>query len=384
MSSLDVGLRLDGVERSDYPALLHGLAAHLGLTSMLKAHVHDDGEGDDPRLPELFQLIRLARKDWARWGDKLIAQVTDLHGRGQLFPLTEARERVLMALLEDHSLAMLIRFARPAGAEHQRRRLETAGLISPELSDTSWIEVSYRIGRQLETLASPPERPKSTKTLARLVKDGVAGPWTPKDEAAVRYLRRRAAIYMRRPAHEWTGEAWRVVAEADRALSGDELAAMRSTIEAGYRGRLSVAALGRELKEAAKGTALVNNMTRVARTELVNAHAQGAWVRLKEQAIQLGLGKDPRVYKLVARTACKHCKRIWGPNTDPHLYRVSTLEARERAGANFRLPAAQWGPVIGPVHPNCTEGAAILYIERIKRGARSLAERVKADGGRLR
>jgi hypothetical protein len=40
----------------------------------------------------------------------------------------------------------------------------------------------------------------------------------------------------------------------------------------------------------------------------------------------------------------------------PHVYKLSFVEGRTAAGGNFRLPRKEWGPVVGPIHPNCTEG----------------------------
>ncbi len=112
-----------------------------------------------------------------------------------------------------------------------------------------------------------------------------------------------------------------------------------------------------------QGTTLTNEIDRIVRTELAFSHSWGAYRALKSQAAEnLGQG-DPYVYKFASPHACDECRRIWGEPHDPIRYRLSTIEAREAAGANFRLPRAQWGPVIGPVHPHCTEGPLQLWNE---------------------
>lgn len=397
MLRVDVDLDMGGVPVEARPAVLDSLACSWGLTDMLKAHQHPDGEGDDLRFPELFRLIRLARADWLRWGTKLVDSVLELHRDRRLFPLTAANEEALVRLFEDHELAMLIRFARPPSIDLQRRkRLEAAGLLDPDLPGTSWVELAYRIGRRLETLVKPEEREVSEASLAKLVRD-TFGPGrtgrlgrqlprlTPQQTAALEYVRRRSAHYMRVPATKWTGSLYVVISEEERHLRQAELAAVRGALGRAVAEGSSDRELERKLRAAVKGTRLTNDMMRVARTELVNAHSQGAYSRLLEQAHSMGIDRsDIRVYKIVSRTACEHCRRIWGPPDDPIIYKLSTIEAWEAKGGNFQIPAKQWRAVVGPVHPNCTEGGLLLYVKRIARGALAAARRVAAAIGRRR
>ena len=163
----------------------------------------------------------------------------------------------------------------------------------------------------------------------------------------------------------------------DRQLSEAERWAVGTAVAEAIRTGQTQQRLARELRDVTRGTVLVNDMDRVARTELHFAHAHGAYVGLKEQARLVG-DEDPLVYKLVGGDACEHCRRIWGPSGSPHTYRLSYIEQREASGGNFRLPSSEWGPVIGPVHPNCRE-AALLYFhpdihDAIQEAAAELAE----------
>jgi hypothetical protein len=117
--------------------------------------------------------------------------------------------------------------------------------------------------------------------------------------------------------------------------------------------------LERDLRDAVAGTPLTNDMERVARTELRDAHAEGAYQTLKAETERLGLN-DPEVYKITSPTACADCVRIWGRGGSKR-YRLSQVEAWEAQGGNMGKPHQQWGPTIGTVHPNCGCGPLLYF-----------------------
>lgn len=112
---------------------------------------------------------------------------------------------------------------------------------------------------------------------------------------------------------------------------------------------------------------------RVARTELVEAHNQGALQALitrhpdSQQAIARAMPPQTPsilVYKIPSVNACPYCKKIWlDADGSPRLYPLSDVMAN---GSNEGRKATDWRPVVGPIHPNCTEGALLEYSPTIE------------------
>lgn len=338
-----------------------GLARHYGLDVdlMRKASRSRAGEGPpDPRYPELTTLIRSARKSWELYGQQLLEAVAKLLEEGRLLPMTATNEALLLELFRDHQVAVVSRFAGRATDLPRLERLIRAGLVSPDVQQRSLIDVAFRLGRALPMLEAHRVRAEGAPSLEDIIREAVTVPLTARDRRALEYVKRRGEIYMRRPASEAADEAQRVLTE-------DEFRVLRDATARGVEQRQGFRDLARELKTSVQGNpTLFNDMDRVARTELAFAHSFGAYEGLKQQAADAG-EDDPQVYKFVAPSACADCRRIWGPPRDPKRYALSYIEKREAEGGNFRLPRAQWGPTIGPVHPNCTEGPLQYWTEGI-------------------
>lgn len=362
--------------------MLDAVAARLGYEVHLlrKGGDEDSEEIDDPAL---FRLVELARRDWMRWGDQLIRELVRLHEQGRLFPLGQANERLLIELFRDHELALVLRFSglgRQLAPRGDYTHLVERGLVSPSVTQRSWIELSYRLGRGADVLGEIEEPPTTPEDVAEIVRRAAAVRLTDAEQASLLHAQRRGAAYMRRPAAVATGNAWLLLSEDDRLLSQDDVLAVRGAVTAAVERRASVDTLERDLRAAVQGTPLLNDMRRVARTELVRAHCWGAYATLKQEAARLGV-HDPRVFKVCRTGACTTCVAIWGPSSDPRPHLLSEIEAWEAGGGNFRKPRSAWQACIGPIHPNCTEGPLLLYRERAVRGAQALAARIAAARG---
>lgn len=372
---------------------LHGpafaaLAQHLGYDPApmeMALQGGDEHEPPDPRYPWLQELIRRARKDWERWGEKLAEEVDRLLKGGALLPMTPKSEQALLDLFRDHEVEIVVQFAGRTPDRARLKDLIRRGLVSPDVEHQSYIDTAYRIGRGLEMLEPHmvPEGPP-LELLKEKLRQSLAYKLTPKDERAIEYVKRQGALLMRRPAQSVGADLERVVQYHDeqRLLKPDELGVIRGAVLKSIR-REGSGSLPRDLRDAVKGhPSLVNDMDRVARTELNNAHSWGAYEGLKAQLLATGVG-DPEVYKFVSPYACRDCKRIWGEPSKPHRYRLSFIEAREAAGGNFGLPRGEWGPVIGTVHPNCTEGPLLYFDEALVESINRAADRfLKAQGDR--
>lgn len=398
---IQVRTNLDRLDPCDLPMVFAALGNHLDLDGeeLRKAVSGSTGsEPPDPRFPELITLANAARKDWDRFGAQLVTRIEQLLADGKILPLTATSEQLLREVLEDHKTAILIRFSgRPEGYP-RLKRLVDAGLVRPP-GDPSLAEVAYRLGRGVDATTPPPVAPKTPPPLEQVVRAALRVQLTVRDRAAMGFAQQRAAAFMRRPVDQ-------AASTVDRALSMVELNAFRQATAEAVKGRQGAQELERALRDAAasvsehhparamvrefgpkvvgpgikaalaQGT-LQNDMERVARTELAFAHSHGAVEALRAQTAALGI-TDPEVYKFCAPKACQECRRIWGPISSPHVYRLSFIEAREAKGGNFGLPAREWGPTIGPIHPRCACPPLSVYNKKLLTSINRAADAIMA------
>lgn len=339
------------------------LAAHMGWDPVpLEKAIHKHPSPEDPRYPELFALVRKAQRDWTRWGSWLVARVKDLMGhRSAAQPSDEVADQV-EALLRRHRVGITFDVTghvvgtadRAAHASNRREGLAAT---------VSRVEQQFRVGLTRDP-SVPHEREQ--RTWEDVVRAGSRVELNAREVEALGYVKRRAAVFMRRPIDTAHTNVRRTLSEAERDLVG-------GAIGRGLAQRLDTTAIEQDLAEALQGTTLTNNVARVVRTELAFGNGFAGYTLLKQRSEAAGID-DPQVYKQVHPMACVHCRRIWGPAGSPTIYRLSTIEARDAAGGNFGLPASQWGPSAGPIHPNCTEGSLQLYHAAIMERLRIVAD----------
>jgi len=370
---IDVDLR--GIERPEAPDVLHAIAQHydLEVTVLEKAHV--GGEWPDERSPKLTRLVELARASWTEWGDKLVDELVALANAGKLSPISEETERALVDLFTEHEAALVVRLTGRA-PQAMVDRLVRRGLISPLTQQQALLPVAFKLGRALDVMQELPKRPESRADLAELVREAAQVKLSPRDQAALEHIQQNGFALMRRPATAATTTAMQaIVRENSRKLSAEELQPLRAAAEKAHLERASKTRWREVLHEAVNGNAtLQNDLDRIARTEGINAHAQGAYATLKARAGAF----DTDVFKYTSPKACTQCKRIWGPPDNPRVYKLSVIEAHEAAGGNFHVPADQWGPTIGATHPNC----ACSPLQRWSRAVALANERAKQILGR--
>lgn len=443
----DIVTNLDRLAPQPRAAVMAALVAHLDVggevEALAKAENPAPGKANqDPRYPVIAHLIRQARRDWATYGDMLVARVLGMFRADP--EVTPKKREELQELFRAHEAAVVLRWA-GVGTKTARRMSDAAGFTNKNTVIWSHIDVAFRAGLGLDAIrqAVQHEDPDVARAqLADVVETFGRQPMSRTDEAALDYARQRAARLMRRPIRDQhdavmealqpqgapvlredvepdkrrerkrpvgpgeagggaqgdTGGAPTEPGTADRVspappptvgatgrgreLSGNEYAAVRPVIQTAIAERRTARELARELRAAVAGTKLTNEMERVARTELRDAHANGAYQALKEQAGSAGLD-DPEVYKITSPTGCRECIRIWGRGGS-RRYRLSQVEAWEAQGGNYGRPAAQWGPTIGTVHPNCTCGPLLLYVgdkehEVVLRTAESIINEIRAE-----
>lgn len=87
------------------------------------------------------------------------------------------------------------------------------------------------------------------------------------------------------------------------------------------------------------------DMRRVAITETTRARNMAILNELKQSDPR---GGESFVYFLVAKDACKHCKRLYlHPDGTPRIFKVSDIEGKSNAG----LPVSEWEAAM-IIHPN--------------------------------
>jgi len=364
---------LGGVDSCDFPGLVAAFGGHLGLDAqaLRKAARPVGGKEPDARYPGLRKLIAQARRDWQSFGDELVEKVMELAREGRLLPLTAANEARLADLFTEHEVGVLLRVSGRGDPTHLAQ-LRAAGILGPDGPQVSYIEAAWRIGRAIDPhgLDSGMVQDPSA-TLSDVLRPLVEVPLSPTDKASLDYVQRRGFVFMRRPLQGTSDDVY-------RALVHEEYSKLRGAMDASVTLNEGWQDTARRLKDTVRGNAsLGNDWDRVAKTELAFAHNHGALERLRDESLTLTGSADPKVYKLVSASACSDCRRIWGPNDAPKKYSLSFVETRNGGNGNFGLRRQQWGPCVGPIHPNCTEGPLHLWNPKVHDVVQRIAERMR-------
>jgi hypothetical protein len=345
----------DGIELAQD---LHKLPPRIGkavvaaLGARLDVCLHDlekavqpKGDQPDPMAPELFVLLQRARRDFRKHGTRLVAELVKLMDAGRLLPMDENNEALLRELFADHEVGIVAEFAGRHHDTDRLRRLVLEGLVRPDYAETAAIPLSYRLGKGLQALKPVQVATNQAPALRAVVRKALDVDLSPDDKVALRHVQQRGAEYMR-------VQVARGQANVLRRLTDEEKRRVRGATAAAIRDNKGARELEQDLKDAAVGTQMTNDMERVARTELHFAKGQAAFEKLRNEADNIG-DDDPLVARQTDGRACKHCRRIFGVGRDIKPYRMSEVEANTLAGGNFGRKAEDWVAVIGPVHPKC-------------------------------
>lgn len=403
------------LERELRPFVAMALAEDCGLELPLAKAVSEHGEGPDPRYPYLHKLVNKAVRLWKTWWEWLVSRLLELlrGGKrhdpdvgGQIARALAVHEAGVIAAVTGHTVDPTI-----------TQILVHEGMLDPQYPTHAPVPHAFELGTQLDpvtphpvptTPVSPPPEPSSTARTGEVRTEGdrlVSPPpalspagqvrdsraeeppppppgrvLSPYEEAALSYVRSRAAVYMRRPVSSLHTAVSQVALESGaqldrRTLTPAERAKMAAVIEQAILEGASVQTTARRLADAAQGTPLTNDMVRVAITELQFAHSFAAYAQLKAGIPE---GQDPMVYKIVSPAACSSCRRIWGHPANPIRYKLSTVER----GDNFGKPEKDWGPTIGPTHPRCTCPPIQLWNDLVHDAVQDVAEELRKVFGR--
>jgi hypothetical protein len=303
-------------------------------------------------LRPVIKLIELARKDFALFGKQMIAEVQKMIDGDRLFPLTDEKVKVLREIFEDYQLKVSIRLTGLPEQAKYLKELRRAGLIEP---DVSLLDLSFKVGKVIHNLRLQGTEPGKYPSFETMIERAKVIPITDVEKRAVKFIKQSAAERVRPIAGALTGRI-------NGHILNQEKVIIRKEILTGVKERIHPFDLARQLRETALGENIASSRDyeRVARTELNDAYAQGVFSGLASHY----RGQDPLVYKIVAKTACKHCKRIWGKSDSPRYYRMSEVAANP---SNEGIKAANWQAQVGTIHPNCTEAGLLVKFEEPKK-----------------
>jgi hypothetical protein len=324
------------------PAVVAALAHHLDLEVHVLAKA-GRGEGPDPRFPEIEHLVDEVRTRWSRWTRWLVDK---LIGRVETRTATPA---AVATIMETHEIGVTRALTGTVLETPKGEPLVVdRELLPPQPETTAPISIAFRLGVAADP-DNPPRVPEAVREPPPVSTLSDAG------RAALTYARSRAAIYLRRPIGDLRQTTERILIDGGipldpRALTEEERGGVRRVIVDAIEHGRPLGETTQRLRDALNDAKLTNNVERIARTELAAAHHHGAYVTLRAS---LPLGADPEVYKITSPQACSECLRIWGHNANPVHYKLSTVEAFTAAGGNYGKKPADWGPTIGPTHPNC-------------------------------
>lgn len=375
------------------PFVVVALADELGLELPRLEKASGKGEGLDPRYPDLAALFHQFVATWSRWARWLASRLMGLFQYGRREDPNVSHE--LEQLFRQHEAGVIATTTGHTTDPGIVDALQRFHLVPASYYRTAPVPAAYALG--LSRDPAIPARPATLEVPREPTPEAPGGrqpptsppppapqapapeprgrPLSAREEAELAHVRSRAALYMKKPVSALQVALGQVVLEQGarldrRALSPEERALVAGVIAGALLDKASVAETARRLNDAAAGTALTNDMMRVARTELHAAHCAGA---LRELKALVEPGHDPLVYKIVSPGACEQCRRIWGHPANPIRYKLSVVEA----GENYGKPAKEWGPTVGPIHPNCTCPPLQLWNDEVHDAVQDVAAELR-------
>lgn len=255
--------------------------------------------------------------------------------------LTPQQLQEIKQIIQDYHDAFIANAISPSALTPEAlQRLKDAGLIDPQINS---IEDSYMLGQLAGHLESNVINSMTFDEFKQYLRKNPI-PLSPAEHQAVQMAIANAAQYTKGLGNVVSLRSGGVMIEADRMLRAQTEAGIQDATAMNIAKRQTVKQLKTDLGWMAKDFA--RDWSRIAITEKHAAMQQGLGDYYRKR-----YGKDTLVAKRTMPDACKHCKRLFdGPDGQPRIFKLSTLEAN---GTNVGRKAADWLPVLGPVHPNC-------------------------------
>lgn len=321
-------------------AVAAALASNHGLQIEPLHKGRSSGEGPDPRFPELQRLVESVRPKWLKWSMWLLDHILAMFRSGRTPPAG-----LLARVFSQHEIGAI---AEITGATQNRQvavDLIRTGDLPTAYQSRAPVSEAFAHGLALDS-RTPPRIP-TEQAIPRTPRT----PLSDSEVAAAEYARSRAGIYLQKPVTTLHQSVQHALIDSGLAIDDRAMPSpVREAVAASIETREKLQQAKRRIEASIDDAGMLGDVERIARTELQQAHSHGAYTALRARAGEA----DPLVYKIASPGACEDCLRIWGHPGNPVHYKLSAIEAHEAAGANFRRKRSEWGPTIGPTHPNCT------------------------------
>lgn len=266
--------------------------------------------------------------------------------------LTKEQLKQIADIISDH-MGVLLKVTTGEG-EADSNLLHKLGL---PLDATSMIQDAFVLGKIVQMLQ---ENDISKMTFEELKEKAKQYRLSAVERNSLEFAKRHAANYVtalgQRISRDINGTIDRITYDAnlaavERNIIRDKVA--QAILKQQTKGRL-VSELGHALGDWKR------DWQRVAHTELWNAKLQGEVITiLQGESIYSDSRGDTLVFRRPSPDACQHCKRLYlqPDGVTPKVFKLKDLIAN---GTNVGRKAAEWQPVTGTTHPNCTCPIAVL------------------------
>lgn len=258
------------------------------------------------------------------------------------FILTKEQLREIKAIIEKYHTAVVGMVLSPdALTEGEQLLLTEAGVDLTQPLEV--IRQSYLFGQVTGHQESPKTENMSYSQFANHVRKNPV-PLTAQEEHAVEAAEYRAAEHIRHLGARVSSQFADAVFEEDNKARAQLMQAARDEVAENIVKRESIGALKNRLGKIGEG--YDRDWRRVAITEKHIAMQRGLVDSYKKQT-----GPETQVFVRPNEDACKYCKNHYLDSSgQPLIFNVGDIEAN---GDNVDRKAAEYLPVVPPLHPNC-------------------------------
>jgi len=253
-------------------------------------------------------------------------------------PLTKKQLQKIEELIEERFLAFTYRsLGKRALTEAEIERLKRKGLLRGTTRHLT--ADAYTLGKVVALVERGRTRGLSFEDTLKITKKMT--PRTGVEKKAIEFATDHAGVYIKGLKDSMVRDTRALAARG----SGAALRAVREDVSEALANRETIS----ELKTTLFGTFddRYRDWQRVAHTEINTAIQQGIYHEIKEKSDD---GAGQLVFKRPNPDACKYCKKVYLQDDEvtPKVFKLEHLEE-----TNVGRRAADWGPVIGSVHPWC-------------------------------
>lgn len=258
--------------------------------------------------------------------------------------MTPAQLQEITKIIQEHHEAFIKATIDPAGTPSALiEELVRTGVLPATALDI--LSDAYMYGQVVATMKA--QKP----TQAAVTKQRAENPiqLSAVEKEAIDWARHSAAVHVRGLGNQVADDFSTVAIEADRQLRKEYEKVIRDEVVEGIDERKAWREVASSIGHATEDWS--RDLGRIAATEMQRAMQEGF-----AQGLTKREGGDPdaiMVAKFPMPDACKHCVAhhlTAGQGSAPRVFKLSTLEAN---GSNVGRKAAEWKPVVGPLHPWC-------------------------------